>query len=214
MQNQKNNNFEIIRMPPQNTNSVVVSSGDRCVIFDPWGRAADWERALIERGLKLHAIYATHAHPDHISAVPELCRAFNVPFYISPDDRPLVGWGNEILDFFGIGHIHAHDVNTTDITPGNYEILPGIKMDVMAAPGHTPGGLIYYFPDEHILLTGDTLFHDGYGRFDFPGGNAQQLFQSIQNIKNLNLPDDTFVVHGHGMDSTIEWLRQNHELFK
>ena len=77
---QKNNDikFEVLHMPPLNTNSVLVSCGNDAVIFDPWGKAKDWERVLIERGVRLHAIYVTHGHPDHISAAPALARAFNV----------------------------------------------------------------------------------------------------------------------------------------
>ena len=67
----KNNKFELIQMPPQNTQSVIVRSGVVCVIFDPWGRAEDWENVLKERGLTLRAIYVTHGHPDHISAAPK-----------------------------------------------------------------------------------------------------------------------------------------------
>ena len=75
---QKNNEvkFEVLHLPPMNTNSVLVSVGTDCVIFDAWGKATDWERVLSERGLNLRAIYATHGHPDHISAAPSLARTF------------------------------------------------------------------------------------------------------------------------------------------
>ena len=52
----KNSKFELIQMPPKNTQSVIVSVGSDCVVFDPWGRADDWVNALNERGLKLRAI--------------------------------------------------------------------------------------------------------------------------------------------------------------
>ena len=74
MQNLRNSKFELFQMPPQNTQSIMVTAGDKCVIFDPWGRADDWTRILDERGLKLHAIYATHGHPDHIACAPTLAK--------------------------------------------------------------------------------------------------------------------------------------------
>lgn len=214
MQNQNNSKFEILQMLPQNTNSVVVSVGDECVVFDPWGHVADWERVLTSRNLRLRAIYATHGHPDHISAAPALAAKYNVPWYLHSGDFRLVGWGNELLDFFGIPHIAPNAPSPTPIYAGRYTVLPDVQMDVIETPGHTPGGVAYSFPDEKILLTGDTLFRDGYGRYDFPGGCPEMLFQSIKNLRNLNLPADTYVVHGHGVDSTIGWLTQNHELFK
>jgi len=211
---QKQNKFEILRMPPENTNSVLVSNGGSCAVFDPWGRADDWARVLEQRGLKLREIYATHGHPDHISAAPDLSKRFGVPWFLAPADNGLVGWGNELLDFFSIPHICAHDAAPSPLLTGHRNVLSVIPMDVIASPGHTPGGVCFYFPNEKILLTGDTIFHDGFGRYDFPGGDANALFSSISNLYDLNLPADTYVVHGHGPDSTIESLRQNNPYFK
>ncbi|MBD5401070.1 MBL fold metallo-hydrolase [bacterium] len=208
------NKFEILRMSPENTNSVLVSSGDDCIIFDPWGHAADWEQVLAARGLNLREIYATHGHPDHISAAPDLARRFNVPWYLHPADNSLIGWGNELLDFFQIPHIPADFVAPMPIAPGRHMVLGTIPMDVIATPGHTPGGVCYYFPNEKILLTGDTIFRDGFGRYDFPGGDARALFKSISQLHELNMPDDTYVVHGHGPDSTIDILKRDNPHFK
>ena len=130
---QKNNDvkFEVLRMPPENTNSVLISLGTDAVIFDAWGRAKDWERVLIERGLNLRAIYSTHGHPDHISAAPALARAFNVDWYLNANDNYLIGWGNELLDMFGIPHIPANYKKPLNLSAGTMEILPDIDMEIM-----------------------------------------------------------------------------------
>jgi glyoxylase-like metal-dependent hydrolase (beta-lactamase superfamily II) len=212
----KNNNvkFEVLHLPPTNTNSLLVSDGKDAVIFDAWGKAADWERVLLERGLKLRGIYSTHGHPDHISAAPALARAFNVDWFLNENDNYLIGWGNELLDMFGIPHIHDNYKKPVNISAGVIEILPNINMEIMESPGHTPGGLMFYFPEYKILLSGDTLFAQGYGRYDFPGGNHEQLHQSIHNLYEMDLDDETYVVHGHGMDTTIGWLKKHNEFFK
>lgn len=206
--------FEILRMPPENTNSVLVSMGGDAVIFDPWGRSDDWAAALSSRGLQLRAIYATHAHPDHISAAGDLAVRYNVPWYVAAADHDLIGWGAEILDYFGLPRIAGTTPTPHDIPAASHEILPGVTMQVLPAPGHTPGGRMFYFPDFHILLTGDTLFRDGFGRYDFPGGDQAALFQSISDLYKMNLAADTYVVHGHGPDSTIEILRRDNPYFK
>ncbi len=213
---QKNNDvkFEVLHLPPMNTNSLLVSVGTDAVIFDAWGRAADWEKVLLERGLKLRGIYSTHGHPDHISAAPSLAKAFNVDWFLSDKDNYLIGWGNELLDMFGIPHIHENYKKPMNLSAGVIEILPDVQMEIMDSSGHTPGGLMFYFPQYKILITGDTLFADGFGRYDFPGGNAEQLQQSIRNLYNMNLDDETYVVHGHGMDTTIGWLKQHNQFFK
>lgn len=206
--------FEILHMPPQNTNSVLVASGTECVIFDAWGRAADWEKLLSSRGLNLRAIYSTHGHPDHISAAQELADKYGAPWYLNKGDWDLIGWGNELLDFFEIPHIDSAVARPTDLTPGRHEILPGVFMDAIATPGHSAGGMAFYFPEYQILLTGDTLFRDSFGRYDFPGGDRTALGHSIAALYDLNLPDETYVVHGHGLDSTIAMLKRHNPNFK
>jgi glyoxylase-like metal-dependent hydrolase (beta-lactamase superfamily II) len=197
------NKFEILRMPPENTNSVLVSSGDDCVIFDAWGRADDWEKLLKQRGLNLRAIYATHGHSDHISVAPELARAHNVPWFMNASDVPLVLWGNGILDFWELPRIPDDFVKPNDLRAGRVKILDDIEMEIIASPGHSLGGVMFNFPEYKILLTGDTIFHDGVGRTDLPGGDEKTLRQSIANLMARNLPDDTYVVHGHGADSMM-----------
>ncbi|MCQ2574696.1 MAG: MBL fold metallo-hydrolase [Alphaproteobacteria bacterium] len=212
----KNNEvkFEVLHMPPQNTNSVLVSVGQDAVIFDPWGKAKDWEKVLLERGLTLRGIYATHGHPDHISAAPSLAHAFHVDWYLNSADEYLIGWGNELLDMFEIPHIHDDYQKPIHISAGAMEVLPDLQMEIMESPGHTPGGLMFYFPQYKILFTGDTLFADSVGRTDFPGGDEHQLMHSIHNLIDLELDDETYVVHGHGMETTIEWLKQHNQYFK
>ena len=214
MQKNSDVKFEVLHLPPMNTNSLLVSVGTDAVIFDAWGRAADWEKVLLERGLKLRAIYSTHGHPDHISAAPALSKAFNMDWFLNADDNYLIGWGNEILDMFGIPHIHENYKRPLDLSTGTIEVLPGVQMEIIKSSGHTPGGLMFYFPEYKILMTGDTLFADGFGRYDFPGGNAEQLKQSIRNLYNMNLDDSVYVVHGHGMDTTIGWLKKHNQFFK
>ena len=87
-------------------------------------------------------------------------------------------------------------------------------MDIIETPGHTPGGVAYHFPDEQVIIIGDTIFQDNIGRYDLPGGDAKMLFQSISNIYNMNLPAQTGVIHGHGMDTNIDWLAHNNPYFK
>lgn len=208
------NKFEILQMEPRFTNSVLVTSGGDCAIFDAWGRAEDWIKLLGSRGLKLRAVYATHGHSDHISAAPGLAVHYNIPWFMNAADVPLVLWGNQILDFWELPRIPDDFVAPHDLHAGKTKILNDIEMEIIASPGHSLGGVMFYFPEYKILLTGDTIFRDGVGRTDLPGGDAMQLQESIAKLKSLHLPDDTYIVHGHGEDSMIGWLKQNHPFFK
>ena len=213
MPNQKNK-FELVQMSPQNTNSVVIFDGAHCVIFDPWGRADDWEKYLESRNVKPVAIYATHGHSDHISAAAELATRFNIDWYMSHADMDLIDWGNGLLEYFDLPKLSPNDKTPIDLTIGEHTILSGTKMRVFSLPGHTRGGMGFYFPDDDVLIIGDTLFQNSYGRTDLPGGDEQLLFESIAKIYDMCLPDTTVVIHGHGMHTTIGWLKQNNPFFK
>ncbi len=201
-------------MPPQFTNSVLVSDDSDAVIFDAWGRVDDWQELLDKRGLKLKAIYSTHGHSDHISAAPELAARYNVPWFLNSRDVPLVLWGNPILDFWELPRIPNDFVQPHELNAGRVKVLDNMDMEIIDSPGHSLGGVMFYFPEYKILLTGDTIFRDGVGRTDLPGGDEAVLKKSIANLLARNLPDDTYVVHGHGDDSMIGWLKQNNPSFK
>ncbi len=206
--------FEVLHMPPENTNSVLVTVGTDAVIFDAWGNSKDWEKLLESRGLRLIAIYSTHGHGDHISAAPMLAEKYDVPWYLNSEDNVLISWSNNLLKYFGLPLIEGNYRQPTDVEAGEKEILPGLFVDVIETPGHTPGGVTYYFPDYGVLLTGDTLFRDSFGRYDLPGGDANAIMQSISKLYEMNFPDETFVVHGHGIDSTIALLKKENPYFK
>lgn len=213
-QNNDAPNFEVLHMPPENTNSVLVTRGNDAVIFDAWGQVADWEKLLTARGLRLHAIYSTHGHGDHIAAAPILAEKYNIPWFLNSEDDVLISWSNNLLKYFGLPEIENDYRRPTDLESGTIEILPGVFADVIESPGHTPGGVMYYFPEFGILLTGDTLFRDSCGRYDLPGGDANALMQSISKLYEMNLPDETYVVHGHGVDSTIGMMKTENPYFK
>ncbi len=213
-QNNDAPNFEVLHMPPENTNSVLVTRGNDAVIFDAWGQVADWEKLLTARGLRLRAIYSTHGHGDHIAAAPMLAEKYNIPWFLNSEDDVLISWSNNLLKYFGLPEIENDYRRPTDLESGTIEILPGVFADVIESPGHTPGGVMYYFPEFGILLTGDTLFRDSCGRYDLPGGDANALMQSISKLYEMNLPDETYVVHGHGVDSTIGMMKTENPYFK
>ena len=80
--------------------------------------------------------------------------------------------------------------------------LDGIRIKVLATPGHTAGGVSYYFPEGGFLICGDTLFQESVGRTDFPTGSMSTLVRSVKE-KLFILPEETVVYPGHGDSTTI-----------
>lgn len=200
-------------MPPINTVSVLLSVGNDCVIFDAWGRAEDWLELLKKRNLNLRAIYSTHGHPDHISAAPDLAEQLDIPWYLNHFDIPLIEWGAELLNFFELPPVKKDYKKPEDLVAGFYETLK-LPVEIIGLPGHSAGGVAFYFKAEKILIVGDTIFSDSIGRYDLPGANLSELKNSISKIYNMNLPNDTIVVFGHGKHSTIGELKNNNFYFK
>lgn len=205
---------EVLQMQPKNTNSILVSIGKDCIIFDSWGKAGDWVNVLKDRGFNLRAIYSTHGHVDHVSAAPELAQKFNVPWYVNHRDIDLILPGNPLLEYFELPIIPEDYKRPNDLRAGTVSLFPRVDATVVECPGHSAGGVAFYLKEQNLLLIGDTLFQDSIGRYDFPGGNNVELFESISNIYNMDLPDDTVVIHGHGMETTIGWLKENNPYFK
>ena len=175
---------------------VWESVGRKALIIDPGDEAEEIVREIREKALIPTAILLTHAHVDHIRGVRGVAAEFGIPVLVSAEDRKLyLSPDNALMPWLSA----AKDL------PMPVDSLPpvdGLEYTVIHTPGHTPGGVCYYFADDNILFSGDTLFQGSVGRTDLAGGDAEQLMNSIQT-KLLNLPSNTRVYPGHGNVTTI-----------
>ncbi len=190
-------------------NCSILSENGKAIVVDPGSEPTLIRAELKKRQLDLAAIVLTHAHFDHIGAIPGLCRAFcALPVFVSEADAKIIDhpFNQYPPDYPPIGKVE----NVKDAKHlGDFLSSIGWKTTVNAidTPGHTPGGVCYLFSDG-LLLSGDTLFCGSIGRTDFPGGDLATLQSSLEKLKTL--PANTIVVPGHGPETTIEReLRDN-----
>jgi glyoxylase-like metal-dependent hydrolase (beta-lactamase superfamily II) len=184
------------------TNCYIVSSDKKeAFIIDP-GDDADAIREFInEDKLKVKFIINTHSHIDHIKADYEL----GFPVYIHELDALALEDPGQNFSTYILGEFKA-------CKPGKilYDKdiikLDDLHIEVLHTPGHTPGGICLKI--DNVVFTGDTLFRDGIGRTDLPGGSHKTIISSIKN-KLFCLDDEVKIYPGHGEFSTIGRERNN-----
>ena len=103
-------------------------------------------------------------------------------------------------------------MDVKDASEGDVFDLGGCRLRVIETPGHTPGGVCYFLPDDRLLLSGDTLFAGSVGRTDLPGGDMPTLMASLAKL--VALPEDTTVVPGHGPETTIAAERRSNPFLR
>lgn len=130
-------------------------------------------------GLTITSIFLTHGHPDHVNGLADMLSRHNVPAYISAHEA----------DYY-----KPRNKNIVEIENGRKLKVGNIEFECIWTPGHTPGGQC--FRHKNTLITGDTIFIDGCGRCDLPGGDAKKLYHSLHHVI-MKLPDDTLLFTGH-----------------
>lgn len=183
-------------------NCYFLVDGQNCLIIDPADEASFILEELQIRKLKLLGMLATHGHFDHIMAVGEIQLSYNVPLYLGNDDLFLVKRLNETAKYFlGYDPNVVMPTNIKHFKENQLEI-GNLKLKIIYTPGHTPGSVCYYFEQEKTIFTGDTLFKQGIGRYDFSYSDKNKLDESLKDL--LKLPEDTKVYAGHGEETDIK----------
>jgi glyoxylase-like metal-dependent hydrolase (beta-lactamase superfamily II) len=204
-----NNRMEVHKLTynPFQENTYVVSDKDKnCVIIDPGCYFQEEKEALksfiVDNEFKVLALFNTHAHLDHIMGNAFVKRTFEVELYLHKADEVTLNMGDQSAQVYGLELFETSPQPDHFIEEGERLKFGGIEFDVIFAPGHSPGHVVFYNGDHQILINGDVLFRGSYGRVDLPGGDFDTLKNSIQN-KLFNLPDATLVYTGHGPETRI-----------
>jgi hydroxyacylglutathione hydrolase len=182
-----------------------TESGDS-VVVDPGG---DVDRVLaLAGGGRVTGVLATHGHVDHVFGAAEACARTGAPFRIHAADEPFLRALPGQAAGLGFGTTRAPAVAAW-LADGD-EIRVGRHVGrVIHTPGHSPGGVCLHFPEDGVLLTGDTLFAGSVGRTDLPGGDVRALLRSIRE-RLFPLGDEVRFFPGHGPGGTLgEERREN-----
>jgi glyoxylase-like metal-dependent hydrolase (beta-lactamase superfamily II) len=171
------------------------------IVIDPGDEVDEIYRRLTALDLKLKQILVTHAHIDHVGGALKLKRLTGAPILLNENDLPLLAMMDEQAGWIGAPTPETAPPDAW-LADGQIVGLDRFPADVLHTPGHTQGSICLHFAALKLLVAGDTLFAGSIGRTDLPGGNFEQIIDSIQT-RLLALPDDTKVLAGHGPATSI-----------
>ena len=194
---------------PFGTNTYVVSTDAGIILIDP-ACSNQYEQQVLYNyinsslsGAKHSVIpsliiVATHGHLDHLWGAAWATEQWHTPVLMHEADIPMAKDMQSQYDLFGI----RATPQPFPVEPLNSQLSTfNSQLSILHTPGHTPGSVCLYWPDEKTLISGDTLFRTGYGRTDLPGGNMAELISSLGQL--FTLPSDVKVYPGHGDFTTI-----------
>jgi hydroxyacylglutathione hydrolase len=207
------------------TNCYVLApgKGEGCVIVDPGIDVLGQLREVLqEHRLRPEAVLLTHGHLDHTYSVTPVCGAHGVAAYIHAADRlrlvdPLGEFTSsgllQLLEAqFGKKATWAEPTEVLELREQQTLTLAGLSVEVIHAPGHTEGSVMFALPQvpdlltdgplSRTLLTGDVLFAGAIGRTDLPGGSSQAMQRTLRE-KVLPQSDETLILPGHGPASNM-----------
>ncbi len=192
-------------------NAIIIDAG--CQTNSERKRIVEY---ISQNHLNLQAHFLTHAHLDHLMGARFIYETYHLLPYLMPEDDFYFTRQAQQIAAFGCEVDDAPLEEYHPLTDGQTFTIGSIHIQVLATPGHTPGGCCFLVTYQEksadnqvskdsavpFLFSGDTLFAGGVGRCDLPGGDFNTLIRSI-NHKILPLNNSILVFPGHGYDTTI-----------
>ena len=195
----------VMGMCQTNCYFVYPEGKSEVILFDPADRGDYIYHSLKDKGFTVAAILLTHGHFDHIWGLEELKELSGAKVYAYEEEK-------EVCENASV-NVSKGAGRPCEITADEYVkdgatiSVAGMSCQLIATPGHTKGSCCYYFEEEGILISGDTLFQESGGRTDLPTGSMSALVRSVKE-KLMVLPADVKVYPGHGESTTIGYEKE------
>lgn len=182
----------------ENSYLLVDPASRRGVLVDPGAEAGQLIEMVRSSGATPDAIWLTHAHIDHIGAIAEIKRVWDVPVFLHPADRPLYDRAAMQAAAYGL-RIEQPPPPDRELSEGDVLTIGTVRFDVLHVPGHAPGHVA--FVTDGLMIGGDLLFAGSIGRTDLPLSDPERMIESLERAASL--PEHTVVYPGHGPATSI-----------
>ena len=190
---------------PFQENTWLLDNGREAIVVDPGcfdtAEEHELETWLDENGLKPVRLVLTHAHIDHVLGCALMHKRFGLSPQMHMGDLPLLHAAERQGRMYGVP-CEAPPEPTLFLKEGDIIRFGDRSLDVLFVPGHAPGHIALWCPEDRFVISGDVLFQRSIGRTDLPGGDMETLLTSIRE-KLFPLGDHVVVHCGHGPDTTI-----------
>jgi glyoxylase-like metal-dependent hydrolase (beta-lactamase superfamily II) len=181
---------------------IVHNNANECLIIDPGDDADKIASEVRALGLVPKAVLLTHGHWDHFGAASRLSQVFGIEVYVHKLDAEFVRdpFKCTFRDFDWLKDFALEP--DAQFEEGRLRIA-SFEFEVIHLPGHSKGSSSFYFPDEGVIFTGDTLFRNAIGRTDLPCSEPEKMEDSLKKL--FCLPPETKVFPGHGDETTLAY---------
>ncbi len=189
--------LKIIQIPvgalAMNATLVMDEESRETIFFDPGDEIERILEIANHENMIITRLIATHCHVDHIAGANTAMEKLDLPLEICPLGKDLLGNVGPIAAAFGYSVSEIKEGGY--LNEGDIVKIGKTEFTILHCPGHSPDSLCFY--SEGVLIGGDVIFRGSLGRTDLPGGNTEQLMNSITE-KIYDLPEDTIIYPGHG----------------
>ncbi|MEM9024960.1 MAG: MBL fold metallo-hydrolase [Bacteroidota bacterium] len=196
---------------------VLADATKACIIIDPGCYTPEEEAQLAayiaDHGLKPERLLNTHCHIDHVFGNRFVADRYGLSLEIPPEELPMLQAVPAISQVYQIPLRSESPEPQLSLHEGDTVRFGQSELKILFVPGHSPGHVAFYQPEDRFVVAGDVLFYGSIGRTDLPGGDYDTLINSIRK-QLLPLGDDVVVYPGHGEPTKIGFERRNNTYLK
>ena len=191
--------------PVQENTYLLYNEQNECIIIDPGCYSPEEQQVLqmfiTDNNLVPKLLVNTHCHLDHVFGNKFISETYGLTLQLHPNEEKMLEKAPASGLMFNLP-FDNYQGDLIFLQPGQTIKLGNDQLEIIFAPGHSPGSICFYCAEQSFIISGDVLFHQSIGRTDLPGGDHKTLLQSIRE-KILVLPDDVTVYSGHGTETTV-----------